>query len=105
LARIDWQRLADIPLVLDLVDEARPHLIAIPRKAKQRFVEMGVSLHQLTARYVATIRTVRRSSRAVMQYAHPKSEYPRVAAKRANVLNKKISCHHPFPSARISQSA
>src|SRR6478609_7382998 len=44
--RIDWQRLADLALVLDLVGQARSHLVAVPRMAEQRLVEMGVGLHQ-----------------------------------------------------------
>ena len=98
LPRIDWQRLADIPLVLDLVDQARPHLVVMPRQAKQRFVEMGVGLHQARQRDASTAIQDGHAGRGRAGAMRPaKSEYPRVAAKRANVADKKISYHHPFP--------
>ena len=44
--RIETERDLHLALVVDLVDEARADLVAIPRQAEQGFVEMGVRLYQ-----------------------------------------------------------
>ena len=40
--RIDRQGLSNRALVLDLVDQALAHLVAIPRQTQERFVQMGM---------------------------------------------------------------
>jgi hypothetical protein len=45
-SRIDRQGLSNCALVLDLVDQALAHLVAIPRQTQERFVQMGMCFDQ-----------------------------------------------------------
>jgi len=92
LARVDWQRPADLAFVLDLIDQARPNLVAIPRKAEQRLVEMGMGLHKTRQRNTSTSikdgHTGRR--RSLRDTPGQDQDIRKIAAQRSDASDKQI---------------